>query len=206
MEPTSRPAAPFDPPAPAAQGGSGGSGESAVLPVSAPLPVTASASGPSVRRWGSRHRRPTDAELAEAGPLANARFVRSTIVFTILFVIAMTALIWYRWYPVVLPTSYIMFVGTESLDGAVATISRDGRESYSVTIDEKNDRLATVWLVPGRYDLLVTRNGRVLQRTSFVVVQMQGLVDSLADKPGAHSAENKGPATTPATSSDGMPG
>lgn len=143
-----------------------------------------------------RHRRPTDAELAEGGPLATARFIRFTIVFTILFVLAMTALIWYRWYPVVLPTSCIVFMGDESLDGAVATVSQNGRESYSVTLDKLNDYTATVWLAPGRYDLLVKRKNRaVIQRGSVDVAQLQSVVDALSAKPGA--VPTTGPATMP---------
>lgn len=143
-----------------------------------------------------RHRRPSNAELAEEGPLASARFIRFTIVFTIAFVLAMTALIWYRWYPVVLPTSCILVVGDETVDGAIVTVSRKGQESYVARLDKQNDYSATIWLPHGSYDVVVRgKNGAVIQRGSVEIEQMETKVDPLSVKPGSATA----PATEPAT-------
>ena len=149
----------------------------------------------------SRHHRPSDAEVAEGGAIGNGRFVRFTIAFTLLFVLAMTALIWYRWYPVSLPSSSIVFMGDESLDGAVATVSQNGRECYSITLDKKNDYMATVWVSPGSYDLLVTRKNRVVvQRATVGVMQMQSVVDPLSTRPGNAPVPANDPTTQPSTS------
>jgi len=176
MDPIPRPAVPSDLPAP---------GRSGAPPASA---TPDSGSGLLPYLPVPRHRRPTDAELADGGVLASATFIRSTIVFSILFVLAMTTLIWYRWYPVVLPSSSIVFVGDPSIDGAVATVSYNGKEIYAVTIDKRNDYTAIVWVAPGRYDLVVRRDNQVLQRANELVGQMQTLMDPLyTKKPGSPS-------------------
>ncbi len=199
MDSTSHPAAPSDLPAPAAERGSGESAAAAPgrsesnAPAEVPLD-----SGPTPFFPVPRHRRPSDAELAEGGALANARFIRFTIAITILFVLAMTALIWYRWYPVALPTSSIVFIGDASLDGGVATVSQNGQECYSITLEKKDDYTATVWLSPGRYDLVVKQKDRsIIQRATIGVSQGQRVVDTLSAKPAARPTPDGGPLTQP---------
>jgi hypothetical protein len=229
MDPTLRPAAPSDLPAADGGSGSTSSPQAGELAAAA-APSTGPASSPQAsspqagpgpvnmppdggpgsgvlayaQRARSfpvpRHRRPNDAQLAGGGPLATARFIRFTIVFTILFVLAMTGLIWYRWYPVVLPTSCIEFTGDESLEGAVATVSQNGRESYSVTLDQQNGYTATVWLSPGRYNVVVRgKNRAVIQRGGIEIEPMESRVDPLSAKPASAAAPAAEPATHPVT-------
>lgn len=114
----------------------------------------------------------------------------------------MTVLIWYRWYPVALPTSSIVFMGDDSLDGAVITVARKGQGSQSATFDKQNDYIATVWLpFPGTYDLVVRRKNRVILRTNIDLAPMQSREVSLSAKPLAPTPATA-PATQPATSSD----
>ena len=115
-------------------------------------------------------------------PAAHARGGRTVhviIAFTILFVLGMTALIWYRWYPVSLPTSELIIVGDPAVSGVKATVVRRGQQVASIVLDSKSQYSGQIWLVPGSYDLRVTRNGKVIQSGTFSVGSMQRMVDDL---------------------------
>jgi hypothetical protein len=100
---------------------------------------------------------------------ARGRFVRAVIVFSLALTVLASASIYWRWANVYEPTSYIMVLGNESLDGTLVVVNSPDFPESMATLSKENNYAAAIFLHPGSYTVTATLNGEQLARSPFAV-------------------------------------
>ena len=176
-------------------------------------PRTGDAAAPGNGRGAADARGPAANGEAEAPPwaafsAARGRIERLVIVFSIALTLLAAASIYWRWANVYEPTSYIMVLGNEALDGTLVVItSPDYPESMSspagpgspwyATLSKDNNYAAAIFLHPGSYTVTATLNGEQLARSPFVISgRNTASLNLTARRPGAGRAGAGGTAAS----------
>ena len=100
---------------------------------------------------------------------ARGRFVRAVIVFSVALTVLASASIYWRWANVYEPTSYIMVLGNEALDGTLVVVNSPDFPESMATLSRENNYVAAIFLHPGSYTVTATLNGEQLARSPFAV-------------------------------------
>ncbi|HEX8523089.1 MAG TPA: hypothetical protein VF669_12600 [Tepidisphaeraceae bacterium] len=100
---------------------------------------------------------------AESGLAASPRFVRFSILLTLLLFMATVALIGYRWMVTNEPSAILIIDGSSALNGAEIEVqSLDEPTKFKVAFGEADRISMPFYLDPGAYLVRITRDGQLL--------------------------------------------
>lgn len=108
-------------------------------------------------------------------------YILGLITLTGLMVLLMLGLLYYRWLGVVEPTTAIVFEGDETVAGTEIVVD-GGAKRIEVTLDENNNYVTPVLLVPGDYTVTARHDGRVMLRQNFTLRSLEGRLILLGEK------------------------
>ncbi len=120
-------------------------------------------------------------EQAAAANAGGERSERMPVVMIIIFLaaamfVSMVAVIYYRWVTVSAPTSAMLLIGDESLDGAVVIVNGVGMKAPQViTLARDNGFQSPLYLHPGSYELRVMHGDREVLRRQIDMYTNRGL-------------------------------
>jgi hypothetical protein len=116
------------------------------------------------------------------------RLVRMIVVLCFAITIVATALIYWRWANVTVPSSYIIVQGGEEHVGTVVVVSSEHHPDAMATITPDNHYAATIFLHPGPYTLKATLNGETLVHGNMLVVHRRWKAIMLPSRKAAAAA------------------
>jgi hypothetical protein len=122
--------------------------------------------------------------------LVHGRVVRLMIWVTVLLTLAMLAIIYYRWVQVVLPTSWILPQGDESVEGAAVVVKDDRDHKIAeVTLKKDENYIAPVFLDAGIYTVITRLNGKVIDQQRVMVPHRRGVPIHISLGPATRPVE-----------------
>jgi len=106
--------------------------------------------------------------------LARGPFVRVMTIFTTVLVLAMVAIIYWRDLTIREPSSAVIVLGDQTLDGAKIDVwGENGR--WEAVVSQDTSYQTPVLLEPGQYNVRVTHKGHVILETSFSVERFRAM-------------------------------
>src|SRR5690242_13418738 len=106
--------------------------------------------------------------------LARGPFVRVMTIFTTVLVLAMVAIIYWRDLTIREPSSAVILLGDQTLDGAKIDVwGENGR--WEAVVSQDTSYQTPVLLEPGQYNVRVTHKGHVILETSFSVERFRAM-------------------------------
>jgi hypothetical protein len=102
------------------------------------------------------------------GNSARGRFVRASVVVTVLIFVFTITMIGWRWLTVDEPTAILEVTAAEALDGAQVSVEGLAmRDPLATTLSDENRYRARFFLHPGTYTLHVELDSQTIAREHF---------------------------------------
>jgi hypothetical protein len=135
---------------------------------------------PSTQQHDAPARAATSAvTTADAAPRGGSPLVRLIVSGIVIATVLMVALLWHNWNGVQEPTTAVIVLGDQTLDGTIVTVTGGGRVVRAM-MSPANGYNAPVLLEPGRYQVTAERDGATLLQTDVEVKRFLAVQFDLA--------------------------